>query len=222
MGESSLDETRDAIVAGDAAHDVAGLAVETSPLILALGQLRATGATGAGIALPVAGDPLGLAGPATYNALALEYGEAVALTGVDLGLVPVRAGAGVVWQAVPAASVRQVPDLSEADQLLRRAVVLVADDLAELDIARWRPEVADELVALRRPVDLALPPGTSERASRMLGLALRCRTIVELALEDDGAAVSSHEAVRRRDALLPLDHAARRAVVAACSYSRER
>lgn len=221
-GETSLDETRDAIVGDDAAHDVAGLGPETAPLILALGELRAARAIGAGIALPVPGDPLGLAGPAPFNALAMENGEAVLLPGAELGLVPIRAGAGVVWQALPAVTVRQVPDLTEADQLLRRALGETADALAAMDVSRWRPEVADELMALRRPVDLTLPGGTSERASRMLGLANRCRTIVELALEDDGGAVSAAEAAGRRAALLPLDHAARRAVVAACSYSRER
>jgi hypothetical protein len=221
-GATSLDETRDAIVGDDAAHDVAGLPSGTVPVILALGELRGLGATTAGVALPVPGDPLGLAGPAAFNSLALDQGETVLLDGAGLGLVPVRAGAGVVWRALPAETARQVPDPSEADQQLRRAVVEAADDLAVLDVARWRPEVADELLALRRPVDLRLPPGTSERASRMLGLALRCRTIVELALEDDGAAVSAQEMSRRREALLPLDHAARRAVVAACTYAHER
>lgn len=218
--ETSLDQTRDAVVAADAAHDVAGLPSGVSPLILALGELRSLGATAAGVALPVPGDPLGLAGPSGFNELALEQGEAVALTGVELGLVPHRAGAGVVWQCVPAATRRQVPDPSEADTLLRQALVRAADDLAALEVARWRPEVADELMALRRPHDLCLPAGTSARAGRMIGLATRCRTIVSLALADDGAAVSAREVARRREALLPLDHAARRALVAACSYSR--
>lgn len=221
-GVASLDEARDAIVGDDAAHDVAGLPSGSSPVILALGELRGLGATAAGVALPVPGDPLGLAGPAAFNSLALDHGESVLLEGAGLGLVPARAGAGVVWQAVPAETARQVPDPSEADQQLRRALVAAADDLAALDVARWRPEVADELMALRRPVDLRLPPGTTERAARMLGAALRCRRIVDLALEDDGAAVSAQEIARRRDALLPLDHAARRAVVAACTYASER
>lgn len=221
-GETSLDETRDAIVGADAAHDVVGLPTGNAPLILALGELRAIGASAAGVALPVSGDPLGLAGPAGFNALAIEHEEAVVLSGVDLGVVPVRAGAGVVWQCLPATSLRQVPDPSEADVLLRQAMVHAADDLAALNVARWRPEVADELMALRRPHDLVLPAGLSDRASRMLGLATRCRTIVELALEDDGGAISAYEVARRREALVPLDHAARRALVAACTFSRER
>ncbi|MDX5398505.1 MAG: hypothetical protein LPK92_02100, partial [Actinomycetes bacterium] len=60
-GEVSLDDARDAIVAGDTAHDVVGLPGESEPVpvILALGRLRAEGATSAGLALPVPGDPLG-------------------------------------------------------------------------------------------------------------------------------------------------------------------
>jgi hypothetical protein len=218
-GGASLDDARDAVVGGDTAHDVVGLPGEPEPvpLILALGRLRAAGAFRAGLALPVPGDPLGLAGPPAFNADALEIEEAVVFDGLDAGMVPHVVGAGVVWGYHPATSRRQVPDLSEADTSLRRAVVAAADVLADLDVARWRPEVADELLALRRTSDLRLPPGWEGRAVRLASLAARCRAIVELALDDDGAAVSAAEAEARRRALAPLDHAARRALVAACS-----
>jgi hypothetical protein len=220
-GVASLDEARDAVVAGDAAHDVVGLpgqAESAVPLILALGALRAERATGAGLALPEPGDPVGLAGPTEFNSEALEAGEAVVLDGVDLGLVPVRAGAGVVWRCLTATSRRQVPDLAEADTALRAVLPQVAEELADLDVARWRPEVADQLMALRRLRPLAVPSATSSRAQRMLATAARCRAIVALALEDDGGAVTAVEADRRRAALLPLDRAARRALVAACAH----
>ncbi len=218
-GCASLDEARDRVVGGDAAHDVVGLpgTEGTVPLILALGLFRSERATGAGLAMPEPGDPLGLGGPPAFNADALEVGEAVVLRGVDLGLVPARAGAGVVWRCLPANERRQVPDLAEADTALRAALPQIADELAALDVARWRPEVADELMALRRPQELDVPDGMLPRAQRMLALATRCRTIVDLALVDDGGAVTADEAERRRQALLPLDRAARRALVAACS-----
>jgi hypothetical protein len=217
-GFASLDEARDAVVAEDAAHDVAGLPGRdgTLPMILALGALRAERATGAGLALPEPGDPLGLAGPPEFNAEALEAEQAVVLTGVDLGLVPVRVGAGVVWRCLPARTRRQVPDLAEADTALRAALPRAADALADLDVARWRPEVADELMALRQTEDLGMPAGMAPRAQRMVALATRCRRIVDLALVDGGGAVTAAEAEQRRAALLPLDRAARRAVVAAC------
>lgn len=219
-GAASLDEARDAVVAGDAAHDVVGLPGidESVPLILALGALRAERATAGGLALPAPGDPLGLAGPPEFNAEALEVGEAVVLSGADLGVVPVRAGAGVVWRCLPAVSRRQVPDVAEADTGLRAELPRAADALAQLDVARWRPEVADELMALRRPQPLDVPVAMDARAQRMVALATRCRTIVTLALADDGGAVTAAEADQRRAALLPLDRAARRALVAACGH----
>lgn len=223
-GRVSLDDARDAIVAGDTAHDVLGLPGETEPvpLILALGRLRAEGTTSAGLALPVPGDPLGLAGPPAFNADAVDAEEAVVLDGVDAGLVPHVAGAGVVWRFHPAVSARQVPDLPEADTSLRKALLDAANALARLDVARWRPEVADELVSLRRGSDLTFPHGWDSRAVRVASLAARCRGIVDLALDDDGGAITAAEADARRAALAPLDHAARRALVAACSVGAGR
>jgi hypothetical protein len=223
-GQVSLDDARDAIVGPDAAHDVVGLPEEAEPvpLILALGRLKAAGAAGAGLALPVPGDPLGLAGPPDFNADALEVEEGVVFEGLDAGMVPRVVGAGVVWSYRSASSRRQVPDISEADPALRQAVLSAANTLAELDVARWRPEIADELMALRRTPDLRLPPHWDPRAVRLASLSVRCRTIVDLALDDDGGAVSAAEVSARRDALTPLDHAARRGLVAACSHLTER
>jgi hypothetical protein len=221
-GRASLDDARDAIVAGDAAHDVLALPGVTGSqsLILSLPTLRGTGATEAGIALPVPGDLTGLAGPAPFNADVLEAGEGVVLDRVDLGLVPHRAGAGVQWTCQRAVSHRQMPDVAEADRMLRQAMLDATAALVDLDVARWRPEAADELVALRRPADWsigALPPGTPPLVVRLASLAVRCGRIVKLALEDEGGSLTVAEAARRRDALAPLEQAARRALVAACS-----
>jgi hypothetical protein len=223
-GATSLDDARDAIVGDDAAHhvlDVPGGA-GSQPLIVALGLLRSHRATAAGIALPVPGDPLGLAGPSGFNLEVVEAGEGVILVDADLGLVPHRAGAGVTWVCHRAVSQRQVPDPSEADQSLRQALLRTTDVLSDLDVARWRPDVADELMALRRAADFGFPSTMSPRAVRLAALATRCRTIVELALDDDGGAVTAAEAALRREALGPLDHAARRGLVAACSYAWDR
>ena len=218
-GVASLDDARDGIVADDAAHDVVDLPSSsgTVPLIVALGTLRSNGATDAGTALPVPGDLLGLAGPPGFNSDALDVGEAVVLEGCGLGLVPHRAGAGVVWRCHRATLPRQVPDSSEADAALRGALVRTADALSDLEVARWRPAVADELMALRRPADFVFPQGTPARAVRVAALALRCRTVVDLALEDDGGSITAAEADARRRALAPLDAAARRALVAVCA-----
>jgi hypothetical protein len=89
-GLVSPDEAATHITCEDAVHRVEDLPGETRPvgLTLALGRLRALGATGLRVALPVAGHPLGLSGPPEFNARALEAEEAVICRGVALGLVP--------------------------------------------------------------------------------------------------------------------------------------
>jgi hypothetical protein len=208
----------DAVIADDATHAVAGLPDDdgTATLLAGLAALRASGATAFGCALPTPGDPLGLGGPAPFNAAALDAGEAVVANGAGLALVPTRVGAAVIWQ-VYAASPRSVPDVGEADRELRSALLQCANRLASLDVARWRPEVADELMDLRHPHPVQAPPGIPGRCLDLAGRGLRATTIVDLALADDGGAVSASEIEQRRSALLPLERAGRRALVAACS-----
>ena len=216
-GTASTDDVIDAVTADDVAHHVAfpdeG---DAQPLALALGRLRSLGGTGAGAALPVPGDLVGLGGPPPFNAAAIEAGEAVLVRGAGLGLVPHRVGQGVVWQAYAANDRRQVPDPGEASTGLRRTLLETLEVLADLEVARWRPEVADELIDLRAERALALPPGIHRAALPLMVQADRCWRIVELALADDGGALSAVEAEARRTALVPLERAARRALVAAC------
>ena len=103
-----------------------------------------------------------------------------------------------------------MPDPSRGRPALRQALLRTTDALADLDVARWRPEVADELMALRTGRRLSALPRRRwrPRAVRSRRWRRRCRAIVELALEDDGGAVTAAEAEARRHALAPLDRAA--------------
>ena len=214
-GHVVSDQMVDGVVGDDAVHLVGG-ADGAEPLALGLGRLRTVGASGFGLALPVAGDPLGLGGPGTFNAAALAAGEAVVTTGADVGLVPGRVGASVTWTEHPALR-RQVPDVGEADRALRTALLETADELARLEVARWRPEVADELMDLRHPRPVSAPRGVPSRCLALAGRGMQAMTIVELALVDEGGAISAAETAERRSALVTLERAARRALVAACS-----
>jgi hypothetical protein len=216
-GACSLDDARDAVVGDDAAHDLLGIQDEPVPLVLGLGMLRRRGATAATLALPAPGDLAGLGGPPAFNAEALEAGEAVLLPGTGLGLVPTVVGAGVTWQASAAAEPAGPPDLAEAELNLRETLLEVSARLADLDVARWRPEAAEGLHALRRTGGKPLPPGFGPRPQRVAALGLRCVALCEIALDDDGGAVSAFEAAERRDALGLLARTARHALVAACS-----
>lgn len=217
-GQVVTDLLIDAVIKDDATHAVAGLpgAEGTETLVAGLGRLRALGATSFGATFPAEGDPVGLGGPAAFNADSLEAGESVVVAGSGLGLVPHRTGAAVIWTVHPAER-RQLPDVAEADQQLRLALIESADALARLDVARWRPEIADRLLNLRHRESVAAPDGVPPRCADLAGRGLQALDIADLALDDDGGTVSAAEVVAREAALRPLARAGRRALVAACS-----
>lgn len=223
QGRIGPDECLDGVLGGadpdDADRDVAHVVVgedASAPLLLELAAARNRGAQHVAAAFPAPGDPVGLRGPADFTGAAIEQTEAVLLLGADTGLVPYRVGRAIEWALYPAER-RPPPDLGEADRELRTTLLTAARALADLDVARWRPEVADELHDLRAAVPLLAPAGTPARAVELAGRALHLGAVVELALEDDGGAVSASEAAVRRAALDPLDRAVRRALTAACS-----
>ena len=229
-GLTSPDDLLDAVLGDDVAHTVGGLdglgdgtgdvsgdgSGRTWSLLETLAELRRRGATGLGAAFPVEGDLVGLGGPPALNLAAAEAGEAVVAPEAGVGLVPWPVGPSVQWQAYPGTR-RQLPDVGEADRELRRSLLEVADRLAALEVARWRPEVADALIDLRHREGVAAPPGVPPRCVELAARGRQALQITDLALEDDGGAVTAYEMQERRDALLPLARAGRRALVAACS-----
>jgi hypothetical protein len=214
-GHVVADELIDAVTGGDAVH-----LLGSDPLVAGLGALRVGGADAVGAAFPADGDLVGLGGPAAFNGAALEAGEAVlvldAASFVVTGLVPERVGAAVTWQPMPAER-RQLPDLGEADRELRTVLLESAETLARLEVARWRPEVADRLMNLRHRARIATPPGVPERCADLAARGLQALDIADLALEDDGGSLTSYDAEARRAAIAPLARAGRRALVAAAS-----
>ncbi len=215
-GEAAPDDVIDAIQLGGLPHTVSGLGTDSESLLVALAALRRRGASSVGAAFPAVGDPVGLGGPAAFNAAALEAGEAVVCPDAATGLVPLRVGPTYQWVAHEAGR-RQLTDVGEADRGLRAVLLEAADQLARLEVARWRPEVADELLNLRRVSGLVAPPGVPARCVDLAARALQALGIAELALEDDGGALTAAEADARRAAIVPLDRAGRRALTAACS-----
>lgn len=231
-GHVGLDEAADAIER-TGPHVVVGLSGHPGelPLRRALGELRPEGLSGLRLALPVPGDLLGLCGPPTFNAAALDAGEAViASIGNQrrLGLVPAedRRGSsyvGVRWEAHEAADGRpDVPLLAEAEQGLSTAIRAATLTLMGLDEATtWSPEIAEALSTLREEHRHAptggLAPGYPARAHRVATLAGRLSVVVALAQEDDARGIDANQMADRREALRDLDRAVRRAQVAACN-----
>ena len=235
-GTASFDDALSAITR-DREHRVIGLPgqPEAVPLGWALSELRSTGATVVRLALPVPGDLTGLPGPEGLRRAALATGAAAIAASATggLSLVPQRDAHGnevegrtvsVTWTAF---SVADPPptlhhSLSEADQDLSAALLESTEALLDLDIARWRPELADALASLRRTARSGtdegswLPPGYPARAGLLLTRAAQLGRVVELATADDpGGAVTGTEATRRKAALGSLERAVRKARLAA-------
>ena len=215
-GYVPVDDAVAAVRDDDAAHDVTGLTPEPLSLQQAWIVLRDAGAHHAAVALPVPGDPAGLAGPPQFNEDAIDAGEAVIVDGSGFGLIPSAVGRGVFWAASLATPPPPSSPVSEAERALREQLIDAARDLTDLDVARWKPEVADALADLRAAREPVLPPGYGERAERVAALATRCLQIGELALTDDGSAITMQQSEARRRITVDLQRAARHAVVVAC------
>ncbi|ARF71826.1 hypothetical protein B7C62_05825 [Kitasatospora albolonga] len=232
-GLVSPDDAALAIVGEDAVHRVEGLPGEAGPvgLTLALGRLRGLGATGFRVALPVPGHPLGLSGPADFNARALEAEEAVIAYGVPYGLVPEVSEVGpegdlhveVVWRVLPVreAPPADVPSLGEAERELAEALRDATAALSRLDVAGSGPVAEAAVDAYRARAEGGrgrdvLAPGYPPRAVRVLELAQRVGLLISVAYENGhGGAVSASEIAARGAALRPVERVARRALVAA-------
>ncbi|MFI0740408.1 hypothetical protein ACH4PU_20310 [Streptomyces sp. NPDC021100] len=246
-GYAAPDDAAHHITGSDAIHRVTGLPGESGPvgLTLALGRLRALGATGLRLALPVPGHPLGLSGPPEFNALALEAEEAVLAPEAGVGLVPeVRAaGSGpdaadlhveVVWRCSPVrdAPPADVPSLGEAERELAEALREATEVLTRLDVAGSGPVARAALEAYRARAErdrAILAPGYPQRAARVLELAQRVAALVALAhgtgdagSHEHGGAMSASGIAARAAALRPVERTARRALVAAYNAPVER
>ncbi|MFI1283901.1 hypothetical protein ACH4U5_24685 [Streptomyces sp. NPDC020858] len=236
-GLVSPDEAVLSIVGEDAVHRVEGLPGEEGPvgLTLALGRLRAHGVTGLRVALPAPGHPLGLSGPAEFNARALEAEEAVVSVGAPLGLVPEVTEAGpagdvhvsVTWHVLPVreAPPADVPSLSEAERELAESLREATVALTRMDVAGSGPVAEAALSAYRARAEAgrdALAPGYPARAVRVLALAQRVDLMVSLAYEKGhGGAVAASEMAARAEVLRPVERVARRALVAAYNSAVE-
>jgi len=189
-----------------------GAADAEIPLRAFLAGLRPAGLRAFRLALPVPGDPLGLTGPAGFNALALDAGQAAIaeLPGRCVGLVPARdlrgsSYAGTRWTAVPAApAVPDLPSLGEAERELREAMRVATEALAAVHGPPVdRPQVTQGEV---------LAPGYPARAHRLAAL---CDLLAAALRAADDRGLTATQIATRREVLRDLDRAVRRAWVAA-------
>ncbi len=197
-----------------------------------LADLRARGAAGLRLVLPVPGDPRGLPGPGALTDAALAAGEGVLVQGPEVGvpaygLVPAVSAHGsrldgwatvVRWRLLPApATSPEAPGtLRQVEHDLTDALREAAQTLARLDVPSLSPQAAARLAELRagRPL-VRLPRSHPAAAAHLLAQAERLAVVLEVAGQDDGAAVDLGSARERRAALRTFATAVRRARVAA-------
>ena len=211
-------------VAGEAAGHQ-----DAASLPLAVASLRALGARRAWLAWPVAGDVSGLPGPAEVNRLVLEAGQAVLVETAgpharSMALVPSRLGSsGIVWTALDVdGTTSAATSLGEAERELKAAIREATDALDALDVAATAPGAEDAVEAARlRPPPVELPRGFTNRAHAVLDTTQRLATLLGIARQGDGAAVSRAEAERRREVLRELERAVRHAFAASVNALAE-
>lgn len=233
-GDASLPDLVERVTAHDDLHRVVGLGPDDLPVERAVTRLRADGAVRLRVVLPAPGDAVGLPGPGAFTAAALSASEgllALRADGTGTGLVPTLTSHGslfdgtvttVTWQAydVELRGPDPGPYLHDAEHDLRRGVLECVSTLRDLDVARWRPDLAEALQDLRRQARAGidedeLPDGYPQRARQLLVQARQLAGVLTLAGQDLGGAVDTREAAAREAALRELARVVRRAHVAA-------
>jgi len=228
-----------AVTGTDEVHHVrerGALLTGTTTLADLLVELAPTDEVGA--ILPRPGDPMGA--PAVRSADLLDAGEGLLLRRPGnpaercAVVVPEREVYGsvlepgelVTWvvdhditEHLPAPSLllAGVDSLTHARREIQLALSEAVEALEALDVARDRPDLADELLDLSLATfpDPLLPPRLDPRRLDVLERAARLLAIVDLATSDDGAAVTAGQAGARAAALAHIARSARHALAAA-------
>jgi hypothetical protein len=232
VGQVTLDEVVARVQGDDEPHTVTGLPTGREPgsLSSGLSSIRASGAHALRAVLPRPGDPNGLAGPPELTVQAVAAGGAVVCVGAPVALVPAVSTFGppgdeghqVNWAWHRSNPPPLGPSLKEAEQTLSHELIAAGSTLTRLDVATWRPEVAQLLDDIRagraaEPLPRPYPPAAQALAAR----AARVLAVVDVALSDVGLSLTAASAHARREALVPLERAARHALAAACNALAE-
>ncbi|HEY2724638.1 MAG TPA: hypothetical protein VGI84_08125 [Pseudonocardiaceae bacterium] len=228
-GSAAADDVIDALHIWAEQHDVVAADEETADqlglpgpaelpasVVMLLAAARKAGAGGGRILLPVPGDVRGLPPQCPLSSAALRAGEVAVLTGAELAVVPSPVVEGVLrWTVFAPGPLPPAPEpgLPDAEHGLRGAVRQAATTLVDLDVARHRPGVRDEIAeTLEKRVRPAWPEGMPARALRVLEQADEVEAILRAADTDEpGGALSASAAQARTAALYPLYTAVREA-----------
>ena len=175
-----------------------------------LPQLRLAERDGWVLALPVPGALGALRGPRELNEAALEAGEAVIGISAGVALVPLRVGPAVQWRVFPAERPFITLTPYDAERALNEVILESTTTLNSLEVAAGtRPNTESSL---------RLAPGYPGRQLATAERAVRLLLVADLALSDEGGAISAFEADQRTRVLRRLRTAASDALCAAVSF----
>ena len=227
-GRVSIDHALDTLLGEDEAVEFASLpgTDDSVSFSSAIGEFRRLSITGLVYAAALPGDVMGLPGPPAFNAAAVASGGAVlAADGMPLGLLASVQQHGpegdavstVEWQSHEVARFAPAPtlSLSEAERQLLETLNESLNELGRLDVERWREEATDLTVGWHQGSKEQLPPGLTERAQRLIARSERMAEVLSLAIDDDGGALSSSEAMLRHQTLTTLQRHVQQAAVTA-------
>jgi hypothetical protein len=196
---------------------------EIDGLAIAMHRWRQRGITGWRYVPAAPADAAGVPGPPALRSTVIEQGAAlVSVDGHPCALVPSLElcspddyGSHLLLLELEADGHGLVSfdTVSEADRALLEALHDAVDALDGLDVAQWRDDATD----LRRgwrdtPV---LPPGATDRATRLAGRSLRVLETLDIAMTDPGGSRTAHEMGARASTLAQVAATARSAHAAA-------
>ncbi len=173
------------------------------------------------VVLPSAGDPFGLPGPPAVNQEAIAVGQAIVADDEGVTFLPLVGESVTTWTAFgthaaarPAMAIRP----EQAAAAVKRALLDATAQLADLDLAAGRDDVAELLAELNtRMKRVKLPASLPGTAQHTIHSAAQILGICEIALATARPALTTNLERQRSSVLTELATTARHCLAAAVS-----
>ena len=186
---------------------------ESTSLALVAAFIARTPQTRVFLNLARPGDPGGWSTTADVTALAVNQGAAIVIVPGDRILIP--SPVSDTWECLHSpVSVHPCTDPIDVARLLKRTIRNVADQLSDLDVVAGRDQIDDDIV---HHVQVPVPSDWDSTRTELLQTALRIDTVLTLADQHSGGAMSASSQVARSQSLSDLKAMTRRAIEAASS-----
>lgn len=186
---------------------------ESTSLALVAAFIARTPQTRVFLNLARPGDPGGWSTTADVTALAINQGAAIVIVPGDRILIP--SPVSDTWECLHSpVSVHPCTDPIDIARLLKRTIRNVADQLSDLDVVAGRDQIDDDIV---HHVQVPVPSDWDSTRTELLQTALRIDTVLTLADQHSGGAISASSQVARSQSLSDLKAMTRRAIEAASS-----